>query len=368
MLGLSVYPENASIKDIKDYLDLGKKTGFRKLFLSFLQIDPKRAKESLETYRLIIDEAKKQGYTIVIDFVPQLFDLFGQSYQDLGFLKEMGVDVLRFDAGLTGKEEATMSKNPYGIIIELNMSEVSHQLDRICDFNPNRRQLSGSHNFFPQKYTGLSKEQFKESSLKFRAKNLNTTAFVTSQVAELGPWPLQEGLCTVEEHRSLPIELQTRDLLQSGLVDDIIVGNMFASEAELKAVSKAAKEAYKFIEIELAEEISDFEKEILFNYRHHYRSDSSDYMIRSTRIRSKVAKLALPPVPNSQPRINVGDILILNEDYGQYKGEVQIALKERANDPRINIVGRIPKDQWLLVENIKRNEEFEFRKVDDQNE
>ena len=51
-----------------------------------------------------------------------------------------------------------------------------------------------------------------------------------------GIWEGEDGLPTVERLRDLPIDLQTRLILATGEVDDILIGNAYATEAELKAV------------------------------------------------------------------------------------------------------------------------------------
>lgn len=360
MLGISLYPEKASFEEMKDYMLLSKKYGFNQLFLSLLQIDKDNVTASYEKYKRIIAEAKNKDFEVIIDFVPQLFELFGESYKDLKFLSDLGVNSIRLDAGMTGKEEAEMSRNPYDIKIQLNMSNYSHYLDQILDYGPNRRCLTGCHNFFPQNYTGLSRKQFEKYTLKFRKNNLNTAAFITSQTGKYGPWVLQEGLCTLEEHRNLPVSVQALDLIQSGLIDDVIVGTMFASEEELKAISIVSKQTVKNIEIVLSDDITEFEKQILLDYIHNYRGDSSEYMIRSTRIRAKITEEPLPVKIMKKSRITKGDILILNESYGQYKGEVQIALKDRPMNEKINVVGKISEQKMILVDSIQRHEDFRF--------
>ena len=47
-----------------------------------------------------------------------------------------------------------MTHNPYGLKIELNMSRGQHYIDLIMDFGVNRDNLIGSHNFYPQRFTG----------------------------------------------------------------------------------------------------------------------------------------------------------------------------------------------------------------------
>ena len=46
-----------------------------------------------------------------------------------------------------------------------------------------------------------------------------------------------EGLPTLEDHRDLPIEVQAKHLLMTGLIDDIIISNAYATK-ELYALSK----------------------------------------------------------------------------------------------------------------------------------
>ena len=54
-------------------------------------------------------------------------------------------------------------------------------------------------------------------------------------------WNAEDGLPTVERLRDLPIDLQTRIILATGEVDDILIGNAYATEAELKAISEVVK-------------------------------------------------------------------------------------------------------------------------------
>ncbi len=47
-------------------------------------------------------------------------------------------------------------------------------------------------------------------------------------------WDINDGLCTLEQHRNLPIEVQAKHLWATGLIDDVIIGNAYASEEELE--------------------------------------------------------------------------------------------------------------------------------------
>lgn len=45
----------------------------------------------------------------------------------------------------------------------------------------------------------------------------------------------------LEEHRHLPITVQAKDLWHSQLMDDLIIGNMYASEEEFEALDSFIK-------------------------------------------------------------------------------------------------------------------------------
>ncbi|MCE2138532.1 DUF871 family protein, partial [Streptococcus thermophilus] len=79
--------------------------------------------------------------------------------------------------------------------------------------------------FYPQQYTGLGYDYFVQTSEQYRQYGINTAAFVSSNDATYGPWPMQDGLCTLEDHRGLPIAAQVQHLKMTGLIDDVLIGN-----------------------------------------------------------------------------------------------------------------------------------------------
>ena len=84
-------------------------------------------------------------------------------------------------------------------------------------------------------------------------------AFITSDAATFGPWPIEEGLCSLEEHRYLPIDVHAKDLFYTGLVDDVIIVDCFASEEELRKSSEINK-GLMILDVELETSISETEK------------------------------------------------------------------------------------------------------------
>jgi uncharacterized protein len=201
-------------------------------------------------------------------------------------------------------------------------------------------------------------------SEKFRRYNLNTMAFVNSHEATFGPWPTQDGLCSLEDHRDLPIATQVKHLVLTGLIDDISVGNAYASEKELAAMAEAFNADYPTLKVDVAEGITEDERICLFDNLHGYRGDRSEYILRSTMTRIYYKDKPFPA--HDTHDMTRGDILIDNVGYGQYKGETQIALKEMKNDGRVNVVGKIAADELFLLDFLKPWSSFKLKDSKDE--
>lgn len=360
-LGVSLYPEKSSFEKDKDYLVLAKQYDFSRIFMNLLLFEVEKNKLETIIRRLekTIAYGNHLGFETYLDVNPYTLKALEISYDDLSYFADLGVRGIRLDMGFTGKEEAEMTKNRYGLKIEINMSNENHYLDRIFDYNPNRSNLVGCHNFFPQAYTGLTTEYFIHCSKRFLEKNLKTAAFVTAPSGKLGPWELQEGLCTIEAHRGLPLFAQVRHLKALDVVEDIIIGNAYATEDELAEMKMAFLEKRLSLSVVPNRELCPIEKMIVEDVSHMYRGDRSEYMIRSSLPRLVYKKSALPARGN-HTSIQKGDVLILNENYGQYKAELQIALKSRPKDSRVNKIGRIAPEDLLLLEILKPYTDFQL--------
>ncbi|MGM0124190.1 hypothetical protein IGI37_001564 [Enterococcus sp. AZ194] len=356
-LGISVYPERSTFEKDKAYLDLAHKYGFKRVFTSLLQITEDKDKV-LSEFKAVVDYANSLDMEVMVDINPALFEQLDITYDDLSFFDKMGAYGVRLDVGFTGAEEAKMTRNPYGIKIEINMSSGTNYVDNIMSYSPNTDNLLGSHNFYPHRYSGLGYDHFVFCSEKFRKYNLNTMAFVNSHAATFGPWPTQDGLCSLEDHRELEIGTQVKHLMLTGLIDDISVGNAYASEEELKAMSEAFNAPYPTLKVTVEDEITDNERLCLFDNLHSYRGDRSEYIMRSTMTRIYYKDKEFPAHTTRDMR--KGDVLIDNVGYGQYKGETQVALKEMKNDGRVNVVGRISDDELFLLDFLKPWSSFKF--------
>jgi hypothetical protein len=71
-------------------------------------------------------------------------------------------------------------------------------------------------------------------------------------------------------------------------------------------------------------------------------------MIRDTQPRVTYAKESLP-AHDANGTIHRGDVLVVNDEYGRYKGELQLALTDWPNDGRRNVIGSIADDDLVLL-------------------
>jgi len=355
-LGISIYPEKATIEENISYLKLAHKYGFTRVFTCLLSVDGDKEK-IVKDFKEIINEANKLGMEVIADVSPRVFGELGISYKDLSFFNDLNAYGIRLDMGFSGLEESIMTFNPYGLKIEINMSNGTRYLENIMSHKPNIENLLGCHNFYPHRYSGLSYEHFIKCSKQFKEYGIRTAAFVSSNNASFGPWPVNEGLCTVEIHRELPITIQAKHLFATGLIDDVIIANCFASEEELRALGELNRDMITF-EVELVDDIPEIERKIVLEEFHFNRGDVSEYMIRSTQSRVKYKGHEF--VPFNCPDIKRGDIIIDTSLYGHYAGELQVALKDMKNSGKTNVVGKINSDELLLLDFIEPWQKFGF--------
>ena len=101
---------------------------------------------------------------------------------------------------------------------------------------------------------------------------MTTAAFVSSQQKEtFGPWQVFQGLPTLEEDRTLPIDAQVRHMIACEVIDDILIGNAYASEEELQAMS-SVKLTNTTIKMEPEQGLFDSEKKAVYGYAHTGRT------------------------------------------------------------------------------------------------
>lgn len=355
-LGLSIYPDHSDFEANKAYLELGKKYGFTRIFMSMLEAGDSVAATKAK-FQKIIDVGNDLGYQTTLDVSPRIFDQLGISYSDLKFFADLHVAGIRLDQGFDGATEAMLSYNPYGLIIELNMSNNVDYLNNIISYQANTPFLYGCHNFYPQVGTALPYDFFEACSKRFRQFNIHSAAFVASQVGKMGPWNVNDGLPTLEADRRLPVEVQAKHLFASNLIDDVIIGNAYASEAELQALAAMDRYQVQF-HLNFVDDVNPIEKTVALTPQHFRRGDINPNVIRSTM--SRVNYKAEPNQPHDNDEdFHPGDVVVGNDNFGIYKNELQIVLKAH-KEPRKNKIGTIAPEELMLLDFIKPWSKFKF--------
>lgn len=356
-LGISVYPETGTTKQWIDYINFAADLGFTRIFSCLLSAKG-NPEEILSRFKPVFDAANLRHMEVILDVAPAVFQHLDLSVDDLGFFKALGVQGIRLDEGFDGLKEARMTFNPYGLKIELNASILDGYLANILSHQPLRRQLITCHNFYPQRYTGLGLSLFEKTTSAMKAQGLKVAAFVSSLEKDaMGPWPIREGLCTLEDHRDLPLDLQVRHLAAMEDVDAILIANAPASQEELNSLASLDLDVLTFRVI-LEKPLSETESTILYDFPHTVRPDMSDYMARSTQPRIEYADRSIPS--ENTRDLKRGDVVILNDGYGRYKGELHLVLKAMPNEGNKNVIGHLDQQELILLDYLKPFRSFKL--------
>ena len=360
-LGISLYPEFASQEDNFAYLRRAAEHGFDVLFLALLGAQGTH-EEIVERYLPYTRLAHELGFEIFCDVNPMVLKRLGvgismfQGGIDLTFFKELGIDAMRLDLGMSDLEEAALAKNADGIKICINGAAVTDHVGALLSCGAPREALVGCHNYYPHRYTGVSLDYFMRGTEHWAKRGMRLQAFVSSNAPEaFGPWPVTEGLPTLEMHRDLPIEVQLKHFVMMGCVSDVLIGNCFAIDDELAAMERANSDRVRFTTRLVDDLPRDMARRLGMNLS--VRGDcTSGYMIRTLESRMDPA----PVEPFNTVDIERGDVIIDNRLYGQYAGEVQIALAPMKNSGKTNVVGHIDDCEHVLLDYLAAGTRFAF--------
>lgn len=381
-LGVSVYPEQETLEQIDAYLGMAAKYGFTKVFTSMFSVEG--TKEEIITYFKDFSAiAHKYGMVVSGDCNGEFFGRMGATETDLSVFKEMGIDIIRMDFSFNDERDAILINNKDGILIEMSTGFVP-VIEAALANGANPKNISTCHNFFPERYTAPTLEAIYNLNEYWHKKGITVAIFVSSQVPGThGPWPVSHGLPTIEEHRNMPIEAQVKQIMAFKNVDEILIGNAFASEDEFKAIAAVMEKAYinvplnpalgAFAEfmphgdlqripfkVKLDSGVTPLEKEIAFDYPTHNDMDCLNYCIRSRFTRVVYKAKDIPVRPCDKKYFTKGDVVIVNDNCKHYHGEVQIVLKDMEVDGERNLIGRIVDEEIPTLDFIGAGDIFTF--------
>ncbi len=183
--GFSIYPEHHDVSKVKEYMSLLKKYGAERIFMSLLQIETDDV-ETFKKYKEIIDYANQLKMRVIADISPTFIEQNDWNGQLVEKANEYGLAGIRLDEALPLEEIVDLTKNDYGLKIELNMSTDKKLLTELLASDANLDNIIGCHNFYPHEFTGISVEHFNDMSQFYYENGIETAAFISSQTAEKG--------------------------------------------------------------------------------------------------------------------------------------------------------------------------------------
>ncbi len=355
-LGISVYPERSSKEQCYQYMEMAGSYGFQRVFTCLLSVKESR-EEMIKEFTEFCKKAHENGLTVSVDTNPEVFKKLGATPLDLSVFAQMGVDIVRLDGHFGELEDIEITKNPYHILIEYNAS-CTMGLDLMIEKGAERTNMCICSNFYPQRNTGMGLRRFQELNGRYQPLGLNNAAFVTSREKNThGPWEVYDGLPTLEIHRDLPIDLQLRHLNALGFCNDFMIGNAFASEAELKAMAETDLSKLSLM-VDVAAEASQIEREIITCNLHASRDDCNELIVRSSYPRIKYKQESIAPREHKKDVFTKGDVVIVNDNLKHYAGELMIVLSEIKASDHYNYVGHVNEGEQLILDCIRPAHSF----------
>lgn len=344
-IGISLYPGlSGGPADVEKFLDLAKTLGYTRLFCSFHipETHPEQFRQQMQT---LLQQAAARHFFIIGDLVP-------------GAAIPAALTHLRLDDGFTPDKVAALQKRYPEKILVLNAScitEAALIAYEIAGVDLSR--VEALHNFYPHPHTGLSEAFLCRQNERFHAKGIRVGAFIPSQTGRRGP--LFKGLPTLEKDRDKKAALAMKHLALLG-TDVVYFGDGAPSEEELTQVAACGGEV-----LELTLRIPRFRPDIddlLPQHVYEIRPDEAEEVIRTTNSRALWKNHAIPAMDYG--RCHKGTVILDNEGYGRYKGELAICKTELPSDRNVNVLGQIPEEELFLLSYLHGGQKFRFRVVE----
>lgn len=351
--GVSVYPaleDPEEFQAAQEYIRLAHDLGYHEVFSS-LHLPEQDCTSSLGMVRELGEFVDALGMEWILDISGKMLRRILEDPVLSRQMREIPLHWLRLDYGVTPEETCRLARTLQVPGLMLNASVLSR---REVDFLvPTLRRmepqmaLRAHHNFYPRPETGLSMEFMVQRSRQYLPYGVPVTACVASlQHPRL---PLGAGLPTVEAHRNAGCLRASRELLATGVVDDLLIGDPFASKEELQMVADACRGVPLAVRFVAAPGITGQEREIVFGGIHHARPDEAADAIRSQTSREMATPGAKVPARPQEPRRRLA-VTVDNENYQRYSGELQLVTRDLPGDPRVNVAGWVhPDDAWKVA-------------------
>ena len=399
-LGISIYPGLDTDRE-KNLLLLQNAAalGYRRVFSS-LHIPESNAASLRKDALYLFAFAESLGLEVITDISPRTLKLLDIPELTPAILKNLHITTARFDFGIDPKTIAVFSRE---MNVQLNASTArSVQLNALLKADTDFSCIDGQHNFYPRPHTGLSSETIQRQNALLHRHDIAAGVFVASQTGRRGP--LFAGLPTMESLRSIA-PCDAAPILTAIGCDSLIIGDSNPSLAELQALADPetlAKADARYSRKALPPKkewqpdaplplhihvLSDTPiSKTLLARSYTNRPDPAADVIRAIESREASKDLDIQPERNENKLIiempkeyvaafagpqhlangkkssllPVGTVLLDNNTYGRYKGELQILTAPQPMDPRSNVIAQVTKEDVPLLSLISAEIPFQF--------
>lgn len=355
MLGISVYLSNESIHQFESYIQKAHQIGFTSIFTSLHipEDNPSLYKERLQELGAY---AKKYEMQLMADISPKSLGHLGFTWENAEGLLEWGLTGLRIDYGVEEKTIAALSTK---MKIALNASTLTREgLDRLKKAGLRLESVEAWHNFYPRPETGLDRDEFININHWLKNEGLTVMAFIPGDGRLRGP--LYQGLPTLEDHRVYSPFSAYIDLVETCLVDKVLVGDLELISDTLEQFSSYQEGIYLLRAKSAVAEQNWIETLEMIQTN---RWDSARDCIRSMESREYGLIGTRPVHPCNTIDRPVGSITIDNERYGRYQGEIQITKRNLPADEKVNVIGRVIEKDLPLLNFIRGGKKFKIKWV-----
>ena len=339
-LGFSLYL--STYESQRSSLELWAGTG-APIFLS-LHISEEFDATYCQRAREICHSLAVFGFRTIADVSVKTLRQFGcESLTELA--KELKLWGLRIDYGFTPEQIGEMATQ---MPIVLNASTTSPaDARRIA---AKGKEVFALHNFYPRPETGLDEEYLMQTTQALREAGLSVQAFIPGDKLLRGP--LHEGLPTLEAHRHvLPSAAYVDMALRFGM-EDIFLADPGLSEKEMQRIAEFCKTGVICVPARLDEAWAQ-----LYGKVFTCRIDSPRWLIRFQESRTYSCQGDMVEPKNCTARRR-GTITVDNRLYGRYSGELMLIREALPADERVNVIGEVPENAWLLMDRIGRGAKF----------
>lgn len=249
-------------------------------------------------------------------------------------LKELGVTGLRLDDFFDHDLIISLAKE---FRLAVNASILYEEdLERLLASGLEAKQLIGWHNFYPRVETGLSKAFFHQQNELFKRYNIPVFAYIPGAGEKRGP--LFEGLPTLEKHRETDPFLAALELFQNG-VEEVYIGDPDHGNGLLEKLMILVQENRVILHVEGGS---------ITTGKYHLRPDLSRDVLRFMNTRTSDSV-----VPKNTVERTIGSVTMDNDQYGRYRGEIQITLRDLHADERVNVIGKVKDEDIPLLQYLK---------------